>query len=314
MHSLLAELQPICSACDGIGAPRTPRCPSCGAPFPSLAGDAPAPARSEAEVAQVAPDAAIADPTAEAAPAPPAVGSETATVASMHATPAPLGHRMPWSEDDFHPGRARIVLLRGMGTSGAIYDLPPEGGRLGRSEGTIQLPDDTLPPLAASFVYRDGKLFVRDEGGPSGVLVRIRHQQALEVGAVFSLGDRLFRFGGVVTRPAPGAPGDAPIRLGSPLPADDLLRLETILLGGGAGRVYLLPSPLRIGRVTGDVLLADDPFVSGRHCALHLHEGEVILQDLGSSNGTFLRIPSGSEHQLRRGDTLRVGRNILRVE
>jgi predicted component of type VI protein secretion system len=198
-----------------------------------------------------------------------------------------------------------------------VTELPKEGAGLGRSLGTLLLRDETLSPLAATFSYRDGKLFVRDEGGPSGVLVRMQHQQSIEEGAVFSLGDRIFRFAGVMASPPrQGAAQSAEaVRLGSPFPADGtLLRLETLLLGGGAGRVYLLPAPLRIGRVEGDVLLPDDPFVSGRHCALHLHEGEVILQDLGSSNGTFLRIPPGQEHPLRPGDTLRVGRNILRVE
>jgi hypothetical protein len=212
--------------------------------------------------------------------------------------------------DAFAHSDAELLLLRGAAAPGTVFPIPRAGATLGRTRGTIRIPgDETLAPLSASFAYRDHLLYVRDEGGPSGVLVRITSQEVLEPGASFALGDHLLRHGGVVFPPTEAGP-----RQGAPLSGPGpYLRLETILFGGGIGRVWLLPFPIRIGRRLGDVVLSDDRFVSGRHCALYWDGEKVLLEDLGSTNGTFLRIPRGTPRPLRRGDTLRLGRNILRV-
>ncbi|MBI5544712.1 MAG: FHA domain-containing protein, partial [Deltaproteobacteria bacterium] len=39
--------------------------------------------------------------------------------------------------------------------------------------------DPFLSPLHATFHFRDGKLFLRDEGGPSGTFVRIHGPEIL---------------------------------------------------------------------------------------------------------------------------------------
>jgi len=131
----------------------------------------------------------------------------------------------------------------------------------------------------------------------------------LEPGHCFALGDHLLRHGGLVHPPAQPDP-----RYGAPLPGQGpFLRLETVLLGGGTGRVWVLPFPVRIGRRQGEVHLPDR-FVSARHCALYRDGERVLLEDLGSSNGTYLRIPPDHPWPLRRGDILRLGRNIFRVQ
>ncbi len=102
---------------------------------------------------------------------------------------------------------------------------------------------------------------------------------------------------------------------GSPRPQGSaLLRLEVLHLGGAAGRAYVRPGPLRIGRAMGDLLFTDDPFISARHCELDVDAAGAILRDLGSSNGTFVRVPPGGERELSEGDYVRLGRNILRVD
>lgn len=212
--------------------------------------------------------------------------------------------------DAFAHSDAELVLLRGAAEPGSAFPIPRVGATLGRTQGTIRIPgDETLAPLTASFAYRDDLLHVRDEGGPSGVFVRITAQEVLEPGGSFALGDHLLRHGGVVFPPGEAGPSH-----GAPFPGPGpFLRLETVHFGGSVGRVRLLPFPIRIGRRQGDVVLSGDRFVSARHCALYWDGEKVLLEDSGSTNGTFLRIPPGAARPLRRGDTLRVGQNILRV-
>lgn len=206
-------------------------------------------------------------------------------------------------------GAAELVLLRGAGEPGARYPIPPEGATLGR-EGDIRFPGDpTLSPFAASFAYRDGLLLVRVEA--DAAYLRIHGQVRLRPGDEFTIGDHLLRLDAILS-PGPTAEGEA--IQGSPRPADGLLlRIVEMLPGGRHGRTHLLPPPVRIGRRQGELLLPEDRFVSGRHCALYWDGEQVILEDLQSSNGTFARLAPGVATPLRRGDTLRLGQNILRL-
>jgi pSer/pThr/pTyr-binding forkhead associated (FHA) protein len=52
--------------------------------------------------------------------------------------------------------------------------------------------------------------------------------------------------------------------------------------------------------------------MSRRHCSLTSRDGRVYLADLGSSNGTYLRLRG--ERELRPGDLLRIGDQLLRFE
>ena len=61
------------------------------------------------------------------------------------------------------------------------------------------------------------------------------------------------------------------------------------------GQTVAMPWPselvrfLRIGRVAGNEIVLDDPRVSSRHARLMIVAGsEALIEDLGSSNGTFL--------------------------
>jgi hypothetical protein len=57
---------------------------------------------------------------------------------------------------------------------------------------------------------------------------------------------------------------------------------------------------MHLGRERGDILFPEDGYVSGLHCRLHEENGRMFLTDIGSSNGTFVRlagprpVPSGS--------------------
>jgi FHA domain len=103
--------------------------------------------------------------------------------------------------------------------------------------------------------------------------------------------------------------------------------------GGGSRRSFLLvvqrsPSldegeefplnsaPLTVGRGgQNDLVLAGDDFASARHARIEVRGDGVWVQDLESTNGTFV---NGSRvagaQRLDQGDVLRVGETDLRVE
>lgn len=64
--------------------------------------------------------------------------------------------------------------------------------------------------------------------------------------------------------------------------------------------------PLLIGRKRADLVL-DDPLVSSSHCRLHLNNGQVVLRDLGSTNGTLVDGRLVREAVLQPGAEISVG-------
>ena len=66
----------------------------------------------------------------------------------------------------------------------------------------------------------------------------------------------------------------------------------TVIIGREVeGSAYpLLGESITIGRERGDINFPDDGYVSGLHARVHTEGGRVLLGDLGSSNGTFIKV------------------------
>lgn len=91
------------------------------------------------------------------------------------------------------------------------------------------------------------------------------------------------------------------------------LSLE-IVEGPGAGRQVPLGEPLVVGRAQDVQVVLDDPQVSRRHARISPRGEQAIVEDLGSSNGTFV---NGSELHapaaVGGGDEVLVGVTVLEV-
>jgi len=61
-----------------------------------------------------------------------------------------------------------------------------------------------------------------------------------------------------------------------------------------------------------DLAIADDDYVSHQHACLVQSDGSIILKDLDSSNGTFLRVQKPTV--LEPGDEFLIGTRLLRLE
>ena len=85
----------------------------------------------------------------------------------------------------------------------------------------------------------------------------------------------------------------------------------------GDGDVYTLDShALTMGRgVTNDVSLPDDEYASTRHARFEPRRDGVWIEDIGSTNGTFVNgIRLTRERKLVPGDVVRIGETDLRFE
>lgn len=103
-------------------------------------------------------------------------------------------------------------------------------------------------------------------------------------------------------RPRPQAQSGKPVRLRVVEPAEQ------------RGAQYDLAEELTIGRADGCRIRLDDSFTSQLHARVFTRDGQFFVEDLGSTNGTFV---NGSKiaaaAPLRRGDRVKIGRTTLEV-
>ncbi len=85
--------------------------------------------------------------------------------------------------------------------------------------------------------------------------------------------------------------------------------------GRQAGLTMPLGEMLKIGRSDDCQLVLDDDYVSTRHARIYASDDGFLVEDLGSTNGTFLndqRISTPTPFTL--SDTLRIGRTKMVVQ
>ncbi len=85
-----------------------------------------------------------------------------------------------------------------------------------------------------------------------------------------------------------------------------------VLDGVDKGRVFRdLAIPVTIGREEGNVLRLNDERVSRYHAKVQQEDGDVILTDLDSTNGTRVNNNPVQIRRLRPGDQVSLGRSVL---
>lgn len=85
-----------------------------------------------------------------------------------------------------------------------------------------------------------------------------------------------------------------------------------VLEGIDKGKIFReLPIPLTIGREEGNLLRLNDERVSRFHAKIQQDNGDIILTDLESTNGTRVNGNTVQIRRLRPGDRVGVGRSVL---
>ena len=80
------------------------------------------------------------------------------------------------------------------------------------------------------------------------------------------------------------------------------------------GKTFTLGDDLTIGRADKCTLVLDDAYVSQMHARIYPRGDGFVVEDLGSTNGTYLnRQRITSPAQLQRGDHIKIGKTVLEM-
>ena len=81
-------------------------------------------------------------------------------------------------------------------------------------------------------------------------------------------------------------------------------------------RLEISPTPRLIGRSTdADLSITDDTFLSSRHARVWIANGQAMIEDLQSTNGTAVNEqPIASPTVLRPGDRIAMGHLVVEAE
>jgi len=214
------------------------------------------------------------------------------------------------------PGNVILTALRADGSEAGTYALPPGTVSVGRETGGIFAGDSYLSPRHATFKQTPGRITVKDEASLNGVYKKLVRDVPVELhpNDMFRIGQEIIKFEPLALQ-APGPDGVE--HLGSPAKGY-VGRIALVIGRDVTGNAFPIPETgVHLGRERGDVLFPEDGYVSGLHCRLSWEPsatgqgGRLMLTDLGSSNGSFLRLRE--ETDIKSGDVLLMGQQLFRV-
>jgi predicted component of type VI protein secretion system len=115
--------------------------------------------------------------------------------------------------------------------------------------------------------------------------------------------------------PAPAAGRSRPPRRSTSRRARDGDSLVVVEPREQKGQRYALGEEVTVGRAAGCTVTIDDNYASQLHARLFRRDGSIHVEDLGSTNGTYLngRKLTGSQ-PVKRGDRVKIGATVFEVD
>lgn len=94
----------------------------------------------------------------------------------------------------------------------------------------------------------------------------------------------------------------------------NLGRLVLVAPADQAGKVHVIGDELHLGRAAGCEITVDDTYASQRHARIFRRDGDLFVEDLGSTNGSYLNREKVSRPTvMREGDRLQIGATVFEV-
>ena len=205
----------------------------------------------------------------------------------------------------------RMTVMRSLSGGPAVYEPTKDTAIIGTT-GEIRLEGEVFcHPSEAEVRWVDGRAWLVDLEDGNGVFLRIRQPVELEIGDEFMVGDQLLT---IERNPdSNDGPGEGPTYFYSSPKWVSSFRVVQVFEGGSKGAcVVARGTTMQIGSAIGDFVFTADPLVDDQHCLVEEQAGSILLSDLGSRTGVFVRIKG--EQELVHGDEIIVGRTRLTLE
>lgn len=209
----------------------------------------------------------------------------------------------------------QLALTAEDGTKSTRYPLVGEETTVGRNGADVNFLDDVyLSPVHSLFLWKDGKLSVRDLGSRNGTWLFLEGPHKLVDGDLILMGSQLLRFRRL-GYPGPHAPdADATRRMGSLIPSADIASVSQLRVDGSVRDIFHL-SPgrdVKLGRDAGDWAFPYDPSMSSQHAIIRSEDADFVLADAGSRNG--VAVAARGDMPLKKGSKILLGDKLLVVE
>lgn len=254
-------------------------------------------------------------------PSSPAIGAANVdghamTLATDGGRPSPMAPSSPAIRPQTGPAWGTAVLVNRDGSDGQRFPLAGEYCVIGRAGADIAFDDDRFLARQHARFERasDGSVKVEALDALNGVFRKADLPVDLVDGTVILVGREVLRYEKVDAEEIKVHPlvRHGVALFGSP-PREPWGRLLQIIPSGGYRDVrHLVGEEVVLGREEGDIVFRDDAFMSRRHAAVTWDGNKAQITDLGSSNGTFVRITQATP--IKHGDHVRMGDQLLRIE
>lgn len=189
-------------------------------------------------------------------------------------------------------------------------------GRLETNE--ICIKEQHVSREHALIDYRDGVFVITDNSSANGVFIndqRLNGPYPLTAGDVIRLYVPILNFGAMMTEEEQRHATEAGAALSAP---NDAASGRLVVTGGPeqGNTISLLLNSLTIGRATGSAdweICLKDPSISRPHARLERIDGNWVLYDLGSANGTAVNgtpVVNEAGRVLHDGDVITLGGTV----
>ena len=214
------------------------------------------------------------------------------------------------------PTWGTAVLVNRDGSDGQRFPLAGEYCVVGRAGADIAFEDDRFLARQHARFERsgDGSVKIHPLDTLNGVFRKADAPVDLADGMTILVGREVLRYEKVEAEETKVHPliRHGVALFGSP-PREPWGRFIQIVPSGGYRDVrHMFGDEIVLGREEGDIVFRDDAFMSRRHAAVTWDGKKAQITDLGSSNGTFVRVTGATP--IKHGDHVRMGDQLLRIE
>lgn len=234
---------------------------------------------------------------------PPGHGASQTTASQAVGQETGAGSNSAASQDNSATATLELQITDGP-LEGTTVTVGEEGARIGRhTSNTLVIPEAGISRQHCEVCFVDGDFCVRDQGSTTGTYFYLRAYGQFHMfpGLMIKLGETELQ---VISQAPPG----------SEHPELVVLFYEGPLAGH---KIRIPASGIRIGRRhDNNLVLVHDGTVSAHHAVIFLDEGGFFISDVGSCNGTCVRLsPERADsawHPIMDGDVIGAGCTKIR--